>query len=47
MNKKVLLSQSILWAAAILVVSIVESKEFTLLMLVVLAVVSLGALKGT
>ena len=42
MNKKILISQSIMWAAAILVVSIVEDKEFALLMLVILAAVSLG-----
>ena len=33
-----------MWAAAILVVSIVEDKEFALLMLVILAAVSLGNL---
>ena len=44
MNKKTLISQSIMWAAAILVVSIVEDKGFALLMLVVLAAVSLGNL---
>tara|TARA_B110001454_G_scaffold217139_1_gene241775 strand:+ start:465 stop:611 length:147 start_codon:yes stop_codon:yes gene_type:complete len=44
-NKKILISQSIMWAAAILVVSIVENKEFALLMLAVLAVVSLGNLR--
>ena len=45
MNKKILISQSIIWAAAILVVSIVEDKEFALLMLVILAAVSLGNLR--
>ncbi|MEE3034387.1 MAG: hypothetical protein VX325_00880 [Bacteroidota bacterium] len=43
--KKILISQSIMWAAAILVVSIVDDKKFTLLMLVILAAVSLGSLK--
>ena len=37
MNKKIIISQSIMWAAAILVVSIVEEKEFAVLMLVILA----------
>ena len=32
MNKKIIISQSIMWAAAILVVSIVEEKEFAVLM---------------
>ena len=45
MNKKLVISQSIMWAAAILVVSIVEDKEFTLLMLVILAAVSVGNLR--
>jgi hypothetical protein len=45
MDKKIIISQSIMWAAAILVVSIVEDKEFALLMLVILAAVSLGSLK--
>ena len=36
MAKKVVISQSIMWAAAILVVSIVEEKEFAVLMLVLL-----------
>ena len=45
MNKKILISQSIMWAAAILVVSIVEDKEFALLMLFILAAVSLGNLR--
>ena len=44
--KKTLISQSIMWAAAILVVSIVEEKRFTLLMLLVLASVSLMNLRG-
>ena len=41
MNKKLVISQSIMWAAAILVVSIVEEKEFAVLMLVLLATTSL------
>tara|TARA_X000000368_G_scaffold129449_1_gene101780 strand:+ start:991 stop:1137 length:147 start_codon:yes stop_codon:yes gene_type:complete len=45
MNKKILISQSIMWAAAILVVSIVEDKQFVVLMLVILATVSLGNLR--
>ena len=44
--KKTLISQSIMWAAAILVVSIVEEKRFTLLMLLVLASVSLMNLRN-
>jgi len=44
--KKILISQSIMWAAAILVVSIVEEKRFTLLMLIVLASVSLMNLRN-
>ena len=45
MNKKILIPQSIMWAAAILVVSIVQDKGFALLMLVGLATVSLGSLR--
>ena len=45
MNKKIIISQSIMWATAILVVSIVEEKEFTLLMLVILATTSLITLR--
>ena len=45
MNKKIIISQSIMWAAAILVVSIVEEKEFAVLMLVILATTSLITLK--
>ena len=45
MNKKILISQSIMWAAALLVVSFVEDKGFALLMLAVLAAVSLGNLR--
>ena len=45
MNKKIIVSQSIMWAAAILVVSIVEEKEFAVLMLAILATTSLITLK--
>ena len=41
MAKKLVISQSIMWAAAILVVSIVEEKEFAVLMLVLLAITAL------
>jgi hypothetical protein len=41
LNKKLVISQSIMWAAAILVVSIVEEKEFAVLMLVLLAITAL------
>ena len=41
MAKKVVISQSIMWAAAILVVSIVEEKELAVWMLVFLATTSL------
>jgi hypothetical protein len=44
MCKKLLISNAIMWAAAILVVSIVEEKEFAVLMLVMLATTSLIAL---
>ena len=37
MNKKLLISQSIMWAAAILVVSIVDEKQFAILMLVIIS----------
>ena len=40
-KNKLVISQSIMWAAAILVVSIVEQKEFAVLMLVLLATTSL------
>ena len=40
-KNKLVISQSIMWAAAILVVSIVEEKEFAVLMLVLLATTSL------
>ena len=45
MNKKLLISQSIMWAAAILVVSIVDEKEFAIFMLAILATVSLMNLR--
>ena len=45
MNKKLLISQSIMWATAILVVSIVDEKEFAIFMLVILATVSLMNLR--
>ena len=45
MNKKIIISQSIMWATAILVVTIVEEKEFAVLMLVILATASLITLK--
>jgi hypothetical protein len=45
MNKKIIVSQSIMWAGAILVVSIVEEKEFAVLMLVILATTSLITLR--
>ena len=45
MNKKIIISQSIMWAAAILVVSIVEEKEFAVLMLAILATFSLITLR--
>ena len=45
MNKKQMISQSIMWAAAILVVAIVEDKQFAILMLVILGTVSLMFLK--
>ena len=45
MNKKLLISQSIMWAAAILVVSIIDEKQFAISMLVILATVSLMNLR--
>ena len=45
MGKKLIISQSIMWAAAILVVSIVEEKEFAVLRLVILATTSLITLR--
>ena len=41
MSKKILISNSIMWAAAILVVAIVEETQFASLMLVILATTSL------
>ena len=41
MGKKAIISQSIMWGAAILVVAIVEGKKFAILMLVLLATTSL------
>ena len=45
MDKKLLIFNSIMWAAAILVVATVEEKQFATLMLVILATVSLIFLK--
>ena len=45
MSKKVLTSQSIMWAAAILVVSIVKEKQFAIMIMALLATVSLIYLK--
>lgn len=44
MMKKMIIAQSIMWAAAILVVAIVDDKSFAVLMLVALATTSLMAL---
>ena len=43
--KKIMISQSIMWAAAILDVAIVDEKQFAILMLVILATVSLMNLR--
>ncbi len=43
--KKIMITQSIMWAAAILVVAIVDEKQFVILMLAILATVSLMNLK--
>ena len=43
--KKIMISQSIMWATAILIVSIVDEKQFAILMLVILATVSLMNLR--
>ena len=43
--KKIMITQSIMWAAAILVVAIVDEKQFAIFMLVILATVSLMNLK--
>ena len=45
MKKKLLISQSIMWAAAILVVSIVDEKQFGISLLVILATASLMNLR--
>ena len=45
MNKKIIISQSIMWSAAILVVSIIEEKEFAIFMLIILATTSLITLR--
>ena len=45
MSKKLLISNSIMWSAAILVVAIVEEKQFAIFMLVILAITSLMFLK--
>ena len=45
MDKKLLISQSIIWASAILVVAIVDEKEFVSLLLIILAAVSLMNLR--
>ena len=46
MSKKLLISNSIMWAAAILVVAIVDEKQFAISMLVILATVSLMNLRN-
>ena len=43
--RKLIMSQSIMWAAAILSVAIIEEKQVAILMLVILAMVSLINLK--
>ena len=45
MSKRLLISNSIMWAAAILVVAIVDEKQFAISMLVILATVSLMNLR--
>ena len=40
-----MISKSIMWAAAILVVSIVDEKQFAILMLIILATISLINIK--
>ena len=45
-SNKVVLSQSIMWAAAVLVVAISQEKQFALLMLIVLATSALLYLKN-
>tara|TARA_B100000497_G_scaffold103100_1_gene117941 strand:+ start:72 stop:215 length:144 start_codon:yes stop_codon:yes gene_type:complete len=43
--KKIIISQSIMWAAAILVVAILDDTNFEILLLVVLATISILNLK--
>ena len=45
MNKKLMDFQSFMWAAAMLVVALVEEKQFIVILLVLLATVSLINLK--
>ena len=45
MDKKLLISQSILWASAILVVAIIDEKQFAFLLLIILAAASLMNLR--
>ena len=45
MNKKLMVFQSFMWAAAMLVVALVEEKQFIVLLLVLLATGSLINLK--
>jgi len=45
MSKKLFVFNSIMWAVAILVVAIVEEKQFAVLMLVILATTSLMFIK--
>ena len=45
MDKKLLISQSIMWASAILIVAIVDEKQFASLLLIILAAVSLMNLR--
>ena len=45
MRKKLLIFNSIMWATAVLVIAIVEEKQFAILMLVILATTSLMFLK--
>jgi hypothetical protein len=45
MNNKLIISQSIMWAAAIIVNALVDEKQFAILFLVILASSSLMMLK--
>ena len=45
MNKKLMVFQAFMWAAAMLVVALVEEKQFIVLLIVLLATVSLINLK--